>query len=91
FLPNHTYQESEITFAPGDLLLLYSDGIPEAMNPAREQFGEERLVALLKAHSGSSQALIDAIIEAVTQHAAEAPPSDDMTLLAARRVSKGEL
>ena len=70
------------------MLLLYSDGIPEAMNPAREQFGEERLIALLKAHGdGSPRALIDAITNAVTQHAGDAPPSDDMTLLAVRRVA----
>ena len=90
FLPDHTYQEAHVSFAPGEMLLLYSDGIPEAMNPAREQFGDERLIALLKARgNGSPQALIDAIIEAVTQHAGDAPPNDDMTLLAAKRVSNG--
>ncbi len=86
FLADYTYQETTIGFAPGDLLLLYSDGIPEAMNPAHEQFSEERLVALLKTHTGSPKALIDTIIKAVTTHAGKAPPSDDMTLLAVKRV-----
>ena len=87
FLPDHTYQEASLTLAPGDLLLLYSDGIPEAMNLAREQYGEERLVALLKSHSaGSVEALINHIVKTVQHHAGTAPPSDDMTLLAVRRV-----
>ena len=61
------------------------------MNPAREEFGEERLIALLKTHRrDSAQALIDRIVEAVQHHAGDAPPSDDMTLLAVRRVSNGE-
>ena len=88
FLPDHTYQEATLTLAPGDLLLLYSDGIPEAMNTAREQYGEERLIALLKSHSaGSAEALVNHIVEAVQDHVGTAPPSDDMTLLVVRRVA----
>ena len=87
FLPNHTYHETTFTFNPGDLLLLYSDGITEAMNPNREEFGEERLIALLKSLGVlPAQGLINHIIKIVTQHTQGAPPSDDMTLLAVKRV-----
>ncbi|MFQ5568610.1 MAG: PP2C family protein-serine/threonine phosphatase [Rhodothermales bacterium] len=86
FLPTGTYQEATLSFQQGDLLLIYSDGISEAMNPAREQFGDERLTALLQAHrSQSSQTLIDHILQAVQHHAGETPPDDDRTLLLIKR------
>jgi len=87
FIADHVYHEAAVSLAPGDLLLLYSDGITEAMNPAREQFDEERLVALLKAHRRhTAQAFIRRIVEAVQRHTGDAPPSDDMTLPAVKRL-----
>lgn len=86
FLPDHVYQEATLSFAPGDMLLLYSDGITEAMDATREQFGEERLTALLQTyHALPASTLIDRIVEAVWQHAGKTPPSDDITLLIVKR------
>lgn len=86
-LPSYSYTETSVDLHPSDVLLLYSDGITEAMNSAREQFGEDRLAALLETHGHlSAQALIDQIVLAVQQHSGNAPQTDDMTLLAVRRL-----
>ncbi|MBD3288229.1 SpoIIE family protein phosphatase, partial [candidate division KSB1 bacterium] len=44
FMKDHTYEQSEICLDPDDLLLIYSDGISEAMNAASEEFGDQRLI-----------------------------------------------
>lgn len=88
FLPNHTYEEATLSFAPGDALLIYSDGLTEAMNTAREQFGEERLVALIKQYGAQpAQTLVNRIVEEAKLHAGKASPNDDLTLLVVKRVS----
>ena len=40
-----TYEQAEFAIAPGDRVILYTDGITEARNPAGDEFGEERLAA----------------------------------------------
>jgi sigma-B regulation protein RsbU (phosphoserine phosphatase) len=45
--PNADYEESSVTLKSCDLLAVFTDGVPEALNPADEEFGEERLKALL--------------------------------------------
>jgi predicted permease len=45
--PQADYEESSIVLKPGDLLAVFTDGVPEALNPAEEEFGEDRLKALL--------------------------------------------
>lgn len=70
---------------PGDVLFLYTDGITEAMDPARNQFGEERLEAYLaRAASGPTAAMIQGVVEEVKEFAAGAAQSDDLTALALR-------
>lgn len=82
-----TYEQAEVAIGPGDLVVVYSDGVPEAMSPAREEFGEDRLAAVLAACEDSPAATIVArVIEAVQQHAGTAPQSDDLTVLALRRL-----
>jgi len=81
------YDEFRCGLGPGDLLLLYSDGVTEAVNLAGEEFGEERLIDLVKSRAGASAAAIVAEIQtAVEQWAAGQPASDDITVVAARRV-----
>ena len=66
---------------------MYSDGISEAMNPSREQFGRERLPDLLRSGSGLTVAeLTDMIVDRVRRHEEGIPQSDDITLVAVRRV-----
>jgi len=86
FLPAVTYQEAAFTFNPGDLLLIYSDGITEAMNPDHEQFGEERLTALLTAHTDApATQIIEQILKATAQHTGAEPQTDDMTMVILKR------
>ncbi len=80
------FQEETIPFAPGDILVIYSDGITEAMNAHQEQFGDENLGKLLaESRNLSAPELIDAIIAAAKKHAGSWPQSDDMTLVVVKR------
>lgn len=76
--------ESRAQLLPGDLLVLYTDGIIEAVaRDGRERFGTDRMVALLEAHQGDAPiAIRDRLMSAVTDFAAAL--DDDVTLLCAR-------
>ena len=89
-LPGQNYEQASVTLKPGDLLLLYTDGITEAMAPStgdgpRDQFGVERLDALLLDcdHSTAGQCL-DQVMAAVTFFGGASLPTDDQTLIAIR-------
>ncbi|MDR3717577.1 MAG: PP2C family protein-serine/threonine phosphatase [Bryobacteraceae bacterium] len=75
-----------VVLEPGDLLLLYSDGITEAMDREQAQFGEERLVEALR-EPADSAAICARIVDAVNAFAAGAPQHDDMTLVVIRRTN----
>jgi len=80
------FQESTIDVAPADTLVIFSDGVTEAMNSDREQFGEKRLIDTVCQHPTlSAQGLVGKIVEAVRTHAGEAPQSDDITALVVKR------
>jgi serine phosphatase RsbU (regulator of sigma subunit) len=76
------YEGMTCAIVPGDTLLLYTDGVTEAMNPSGELYGEERLYSVARNDHGSPRALIDALIADVRRHGATATQSDDITLLA---------
>ncbi len=79
-----------LTLEPGDLLVLYSDGITEAMDREEDQFSEDRLVAVLRepGHAAESAAALCArIVDAVNGFAAGAPQHDDMSLVVVRRAN----
>ena len=76
------WQQTILTMAPGDMLVLYSDGITDAQNVAGDFFGEERLrAALAENHGRSAQAVCDAVLAEVRQFVGNAPQFDDITLL----------
>ena len=80
------YEEEEINIEAGDVLILFSDGVIEAMNVNREQFGDERLIdTVRRAANSSAKGAIDAIISAVTAHAGKASQADDMTVVVLER------
>lgn len=86
FMRSHTYQRAEHTLAPGETLVIYSDGVTEAMNPSSEQFEEERLYDLAKKHQNDgANAVLDRVINEVKRFAGEREQSDDITLLIVRR------
>lgn len=80
-----SYEEAEVQLGAGDLLVVYSDGVTEAMGLGRAPFGEERLEAVLNdCRDSSAKSAIKRVAEAVRSHATGVPQSDDMTILAAR-------
>jgi sigma-B regulation protein RsbU (phosphoserine phosphatase) len=86
-LPMATYQESRVVMEHGDVLVLYSDGVTEAANPADEEFGEERLAALVEGmRDQPADDIVNAIHLAVTDFSEGAPPADDITVVVARRL-----
>ncbi|RKY26503.1 MAG: stage II sporulation protein E, partial [Planctomycetota bacterium] len=65
-----------------DLLVMSTDGIGEAKNPAGEMFGQARLVEVVRANSEkSAHEIYDAIVEAVGQFQADRAQDDDITLV----------
>jgi serine phosphatase RsbU (regulator of sigma subunit)/pSer/pThr/pTyr-binding forkhead associated (FHA) protein len=85
-VPGARYSEYRARLEPGDVLVLYSDGVTEATNPAEEEFGEERFAALLAENRCRPAAeIIGAITGAVAHWGAGAPAADDITLVVARR------
>ncbi len=86
FIPEYDYAEEVVAFKPGSRLVLYSDGITEAMNAADEEFGEDRLKEVIVEHNHfTSMELVEKIISSVQKHAGKTPQSDDMTLVIVAR------
>jgi sigma-B regulation protein RsbU (phosphoserine phosphatase) len=84
--PKGAYESQSTAFAPGDTLLLFSDGVTEAASPGGGEFGEERLAALLTSLRGQTAAdAARAIHDAVSAFAAGAAPADDITVVVIRR------
>jgi len=75
------YEVQKIRLRSGDVLLAFTDGVTEAMNPESEEFGDERLLGVAAAGHASAEALIDAVRRAVDEHTRGAPQHDDLTLL----------
>ncbi|MDQ2841230.1 MAG: SpoIIE family protein phosphatase [Acidobacteriota bacterium] len=81
------YDESCITMNPGDLLVCYTDGITEPENAYGEEFGEERLIDLVKKHAHrEDNEIINIVLDAVRSWTGVPELHDDMTLMFAREV-----
>jgi phosphoserine phosphatase RsbU/P len=81
------YREAEEPFVPGSLVLAYSDGVTEATNTAEEEYGADRLAALVCSHAdGSAETLRDAVLADVHEFSAGEPQHDDVTVVAVRRM-----
>ncbi|MHB1293511.1 MAG: SpoIIE family protein phosphatase [Anaerolineae bacterium] len=78
--------EERIQMAPGDVLVMYTDGVIEAINEAEQEFGEERLQAIVSgASGGSAEACVRHVDAAVRAFTGERPQFDDLTLLVLKR------
>ncbi len=82
-LPEAVYGEMSVTLGPGEALLVYSDGVTEAMTAAREQFSEENLLETASradfSDAGSATRLV---LDDVRRFTGGAPQSDDITIMA---------
>jgi len=77
-----TISEQHIKFQTGDAFIFYTDGISEAMNGQREEFGEERLVDIIVQTNHQSSAFIrERIIDTINTFAQGAPQHDDITMV----------
>jgi len=67
--------------APGETIVIYTDGVSEAMNPNNDLYGEDRLRDLIRTNTGSPEALGHTILTDVRRHAAGREQNDDITLM----------
>jgi phosphoserine phosphatase RsbU/P len=87
-IPSVTYEDEEVSIQTGDILVIQSDGVSEAMNGNQEQFGEERLQKLILDNKHkSAEEIIDTIVTEVRKHAGAHPQSDDITMMVIKRVA----
>jgi phosphoserine phosphatase RsbU/P len=87
-----SYEAGEVYMAPGDALVMYSDGITEAENPAGDPFDEAGLERTLALHAGTFQTVSAgvigrAIFDAVEHHRRDSRLADDLTVLVLSRLS----
>jgi sigma-B regulation protein RsbU (phosphoserine phosphatase) len=78
------YRRAVVTLEPGDLLVLFTDGVTEAMNLEQEDYGEEALQSLVgRALDLTPREIMDLIIQDVHRHSGGAQQADDITLIVA--------
>ena len=77
------YIQKTINFNPGDIFLLYTDGVTEARNSKKEEFGEERLEkALTESESKTAKGIVEDIFKDIRKFQKKAPQHDDITVIA---------
>ena len=82
---NHEQQRAQL--APGDLIAIYSDGITEACSPSDEELDVERLAEILIKHRReTAEHIAQAVAQAVQEWTCDAPPSDDITIVIAKKL-----
>ena len=88
-VPDFEYEQNTVTLLPGDTLVLYTDGVTEAMNVDGEEFGTQRLQEVFVGpNSKNGQEASQAVFQAVSSFAGDTPQSDDITCLT---LCRGEL
>ncbi len=89
-IPHAEYREGRTQLNPGDVLVIYSDGVSEALGPTGEEFGPERLYDVVAQNVNSSASGIrDRIESALTKFAQGTPANDDITLVIVKRLAAG--
>ena len=86
-LPEAIYEQESVQLETGDVLLMFTDGVTESLNPDGEEFGESRLVDAIRCHARlPAREMQDAVLDEVTRFVAAAPRHDDLTLVVAKAV-----
>jgi sigma-B regulation protein RsbU (phosphoserine phosphatase) len=86
FMDNYPFSSGEIQLEPGDALVLYTDGVNEAMNMKRELFKDSRIQATLESlrDGESADVIVKTLMKNVSEFVGHAPQSDDITILVLR-------
>ncbi len=85
-IPETSYQSAEIQLARGDRILIYSDGVCEAMNAEKEEFGDARLKEIVRGDKNSRpNQMINKILASINDHFDGVAQNDDMTLVVIQR------
>ncbi|RPJ46264.1 MAG: GAF domain-containing protein [Chloroflexi bacterium] len=85
--PETPYVQAGLTLQPGDFLLLYTDGLIDALNAREEEFGMSHLEAILRENQhASAEEIIYLLEEAIVEHTGDITPFDDITLLLVKRL-----
>jgi sigma-B regulation protein RsbU (phosphoserine phosphatase) len=84
---NIDYEIKRVKLEPGDVVLSFSDGVPDARSPEDVPFSETRLLSLLEEPAACAVSLVERIKTEIKSHIAEADPFDDITMLAVRQIS----
>jgi len=84
-VPSAEYRQGVVSFRPGDLLVLFSDGIVEATDTSGQEYGERRLYSVVRKNWGKSPAAIrNALLDDIRSFVGNEPLRDDLTLVVAR-------
>jgi sigma-B regulation protein RsbU (phosphoserine phosphatase) len=88
-LPGVRYSQGEVKLSAGDRIVIFSDGVSEAMDASNDEFGDERLLGAIEAaqHADGeidAPRLVEEVIAAVRVFTAGAPQSDDITAMVVR-------
>ena len=85
-MPDSTYDQATITLSPGDMVVVYTDGITEAMNTKNEIFGRERLEDCIEPVTTGPNEAIRSLIDATNLYSSNQPIRDDRCLVAFRYI-----
>ncbi|HNR30587.1 MAG TPA: SpoIIE family protein phosphatase [Candidatus Hydrogenedentes bacterium] len=87
--PGHEYAAGAVELQPGEGVFLYTDGVTDAVNEGGARYTQRRLDARLRAlNSASAREITAAVLEDVRAFVQDAPPHDDITMLAVRYLGK---
>ncbi len=84
-MPDYRYEMAETTLEPGETVILYTDGVTDAMNAAGERIGDTAVRQAIASAGPGAQAVGDAVVKAVQRHVADRPQFDDITLVCLAR------
>jgi len=83
--PDASFDQQSFPFSPGDLLVVYSDGVTEAVNEADEFFEDDRLEDVIKLNAHlPARAIVDSVLREVFEFAGGRPQNDDITIIVAK-------
>jgi phosphoserine phosphatase RsbU/P len=82
--PNEQYRQNVFELTSGDILLMYTDGLTDAMNFQQETFGKQRLLEAFQRGGDTAELVTQNIIWDIRKHVGMANPTDDITMIVAR-------